>query len=472
MKTLSLVFFVLSLTFCYPTQKPEGLQIAFPSEPGHLDPLHLNDLVSQKIARLIHRSLFSSEKKNEEKPWIVSEQVTSKSYGKEIVWELSLDAPPAEDIQFSYQRLIHEKYARKKEYSFLVSVDILNQKTIRLVVQPETSVSEIREKLSLPFASIIGKDSKPSKLVKTYGSYQLVEWKSGESILLKLQKQNVNLPNQIRIRFIPQATTSLFLFRKGLLDAFKLTDFLLQIPERNEWNTITKRGRSVQYVAIQNQNPCFDLPFRKALNFAVDRQTIIERILENNADQTYGPIPLPYINKIWAKTPSEPISYDRKKAEYFLKQSACYPSILNQELEFRMRADDENQTKGRAIVQDLKKIGLKITLKPLEKVTLYKENGEGKGDLTLLTWYADVDSVWNFLDPLFHPYKLGRGGNRAFYANPTLSDLGKEPKTDSQAKKAIETIIQDVPWIFLWSIQESYLVSKDFLLYKEISDFL
>ena len=109
----------------------------------------------------------------------------------------------------------------------------------------------------------------------------------------------------------------------------------------------------------------------------------------------------------------------------------------------------------------------------MEKAPLYKENGEGKGDLTLLTWYSDFDSVWNFLDPLFHPNKVGNGGNRSFYQNKDVGNILDKPfKNNQDAIQAIEIIRKDKPWIFLWSIQENYLVSKEFLRYNVLADFL
>ncbi len=139
-----------------------------------------------------------------------------------------------------------------------------------------------------------------------------------------------------------------------------------------------------------------------------------------------------------------------------------------------MKSDDENQTKGRAIVQSLVNLGLKIKLKPLEKAPLYKENGMGLGDLTLLTWYSDYDSIWNFLDPLFHPDKLGNGGNRTFYKNESLRIPfeNKESLSPTDTLRMIRKLEEDKPWLFLWSIQENYLVSKEFLQYTDLSDYL
>ncbi|XDD43489.1 ABC transporter substrate-binding protein [Leptospira sp. WS60.C2] len=474
MRTLSLVFFLLSLTFCVRDAEEFAIKIALPSDPAHLDPLFSTDLTSQKLAKFLHQGLFQTTNNSFVSPWIRNTKHIPN--GMEEIWQFQLNdnSPTIDDIHFSLNRLILESYPRKADYQFLKSVSILSKDTLELRLQKGTGEREWKEKLSLPFAAIIGKEEWGKNRLRSYGKYKLVQWKKNEFIDLVYQQEKTNnLPPNIRFLILPQSTTSLFLYRKSSLDAFKLSDFLLSIPEATSESTLTKKGRSVQYVSINQTNPCFDIHFRNALNFSIPRVLIIEKLLENHADLTYGPIPLPYLEKINLKLKPIPIVYDLEKAISELKISKCYPKILTQEIDFRMRGDDENQTKGRAIKQALEEIGLKIKLRPMEKAPLYKENGEGKGDLTLLTWYSDYDSVWNFLDPLFHPNKLGNGGNRSFYKNESIGKTLSQPnRNEADAKFVIETVTLDKPWIFLWSIQENYLVSKDFLRYTELADYL
>ncbi|TGL22507.1 ABC transporter substrate-binding protein [Leptospira yanagawae] len=503
MRTLSLVFFLLSLTFCRRETEEFAIQIALPSDPAHLDPLFSTDLTSQKLARFLHQGIYQAEKESFVSPWISkSKHIANPSLE---IWRIEFNetSPPIVDIHFSLARLISESYPRKADYQFLKSVKIIpsspnttpstntvpletptssttafvgtrSKATLEFHFQKGTTETEWKEKLSLPFASIIGKEEWENHNLKTYGKYKLNQWKKNEFIDLQYQKEITNdLPTSIRFRILPQSTTSLFLYRKSELDAFKLSDFLLSIPEATSEFTLTKKGRSVQYVTINQTNPCFDLHFRNALNYSIPREQIIQKLLENHADLTYGPIPLPYIEKLNLNLKKIDISYDKEKAITELKHSKCYPTILTTELEFRMRGDDENQSKGRAIKQALEEIGLKIKLKPMEKAPLYKENGEGKGDLTLLTWYSDYDSIWNFLDPLFHPDKIGNGGNRSFYQNKMIGQiLGKPNRNLNDAKQVTETVTMEKPWIFLWSIQENYLVSKEFLRYSALADYL
>lgn len=474
MRTLSLIFFLLSLTFCRKESPDFDLKMALPSDPAHLDPLYITDLSGQKLAKFLHQGLFISNGQGFHSPWILSYKKIP--HPKNELWRFQLDssAPSVHDIEYSLSRLLLETYPRKGDYQFLLGVRSLSETQLELEFKQGTRETEWKEKLSLPFASIIGKEEWKQNVLKPYGKYSLVSWKKNEYIDLNFQREaDPNYPKKIRFLILPQSSTSLFLYRKHQLDAFKLTDFLLSLPEANSEFTLTKKGRSVQYVAINQNNPCFDKHFRNALNLSIPRDLIIRKLLENHADLTYGPIPLNYMEKMTKGKNGDGKLYNKELAIEELKHSTCYPKILITSLEFRMRGDDENQTKGRAIKQALEEIGLTIKLRPMEKAPLYKENGEGKGDLTLLTWYSDFDSVWNFLDPLFHPEKVGNGGNRSFYRNTEVGKILNKPfKNDQDALQVIEKVREDKPWIFLWSIQENYLVSKDFLRYNALADFL
>jgi peptide/nickel transport system substrate-binding protein len=475
MRTISFLFLILSLTFCQKARTTIDVSIAFPSDPPSLDPLLATDLVSQKLSKFIFAGLYEFQG-----TMIKPRLVTSDSFYKshlENRLDLKLDTQTGiklSDVIFSLQRLQGANSPRSGDYRFIKKIYLRDKNTISFSLDPSVTETQIKEKLALPFASILNQEKfESSGDFVSFGTYQILDWKKNEYLSLELNDDTkTRLPKRILIRILPQSTTSLFLYKKSEIDALKLTDFLLSIPEADKEHTILKQGRSIQYVAINHKNHCFDLNFRYALNFAIPRELIIQRLLEGKADAVVGPIPKPFYESIFSKTKETLFHFDRELARKYLKNSACYPKILDTTLEFRMRGDDENQAKGRAIVQALHDIGLKINIKGMEKAPLYKENGEGKGDLTLLTWYADYPSVWNFLDPLFHIDKKGNGGNRAHYENPLLSKRLNAKENLESAQNIIAEIEKDAPWIFLWSIQENYLVSDKFIRYEALSDYL
>jgi peptide/nickel transport system substrate-binding protein len=238
------------------------------------------------------------------------------------------------------------------------------------------------------------------------------------------------------------------------------------------------KGKSIQYIAINNTNPCFDLNFRKALNLAIDKGKLIDKILDSQAAISYTSIPKEYFpTNTVARPENFYYEFNPALAKDFLKASRCFPAILNTELDFRMRGDDENKAKGAAIAQYLKDIGLQVKVSPMEKIKLYKENSEKKGDLTLLTWYLDYDSVNNFIDPLFSNENMGNAGNRAFYSNSIVQAyIGKLKKeevvSERELEKVIQTLYEEAPWIFLWSVHENYVLSPKALRFPVLLNYL
>lgn len=472
MKTISLILCLLSFLFCKEATEiseiPEShLEISYPSDPVSLDPIFSTDLTSEKLIRFLHSPLFRLNDVGDPVPMLVDSYSWN---GKKKVFSFRIKSPlESGQVVHSLNRLMTTPGPRKDSYSVFFSAQRGKENDVVLLpVNPamgEFSESYYLTLLSLSSSAIIGKT----------GPYILKEWNKGNSIQLKLSSDwkyfdssVEDFPETIRIRIIPQSTSGIFLFSKNQLDSVKLSDFLLTHPIASRNTILQKKGRSVQYVAINMNRHCFDSSFREALNLSIDRKKIIEKILENQAELTYASIPISRIHG--QSEPKAPRSdtmaisisekwmmrYEPKLARQKLEASVCYPEILKEELEFRMRGDDENQSKGRAVAEYLKELGLQVKIIGMEKAPLYRENGEGKGDLTFLTWYADYESPLAFLDPVFHSQKPGNGGNRSFYNNPDMDEFIQTKNIDS----AISDLIRDQPWIFLWSITENYVVSE------------
>ncbi len=456
---------ILSLFFCKEPIENETdfshLKIAYPSDPSSIDPLFATDLTSEKLIPLLYSTLFRMDENGNPSPYLAESWNWDPAKNK---LKINLpDSIPASLVQQSLNRLITVPGPRKDYYRFILNVEVSGKNTLDLRLRAGMKEVDILRRLSLASSAIQGDT----------GPYQLVDWRKSNSLLLKknhsLNHPRISLaeyPDSLEILIIPRSTIGLFLFLKGKLDSIKLSDFLLNHPITRNKKVLEKKGRSVQYVAINNTNPCFDIHFRKAVNLAIDREKIIQTILENNAEVTITSIPASRLK--FSKKNYTPEAYNPRLALSELEKSKCYPDILKKELDFRMRADDENMSKGRAVAQFLKDIGLQIKIRGMEKAPLYKENGEGKGDFTFLTWYADYPSPMAFLDPVFHSQKHGNGGNRSFFSHKKLDEYIEAEDLEA----AIRLLLEEKPWIFLWSIHENYLVSDKVLKFPLIQQYL
>ncbi|TGN02862.1 ABC transporter substrate-binding protein [Leptospira dzoumogneensis] len=461
--TFSLAFLLLSLLFydCGKAERsPEKLVFSLPSDPISLDPIRSTDLSSRIVLKYIYPRLFEINGEGTILPSLVRSYKLAEGPSSKIrrlILELRTDPKSnvnAPTVLGSLERLRNTPGPRRSTYSFLKGGKVLSGSSLEIYF--EGGLRETLEKLSLPQAWIY---CGPPESV--CGDFKLAEWKRNNHLRLVANHRS-ELGSEILFRVLPQASTGLYLYFKDELDLMKLPVFLLKNSLVKEDHISIRKGGGVQYIAINSKDACFDKNFRKALNYSVDKRTIIRVLLEGKGEVSVGPFPKS-ISDTW--TSSEEIyPYDLSKAKELLSRSVCYPKILERELEFRMRGDEENQANGAAVVQNLKELGLRIKILPMEKAALYKENGEGKGDLTLLFWYADLPGPFAFLDPLFAGDRFGNGGNRAFYSNPKMEKIFQEirstDKTDisPQIKEAFSLLSEDAPWIFLWSPYELYLV--------------
>ncbi|TGK07503.1 ABC transporter substrate-binding protein [Leptospira semungkisensis] len=463
--TFSVAFLLLSLLFCHcgkAERIPGKLVFSLPSDPISLEPFRSTDLSSRIILKYISPKLFEMNEEGVPVPSLVrsyklSERRDPKARG--LVLELKNSEVDQRKISAgivlaSLEKLRNTPGPRRSTYSFLKGGRILSDFSLEIYF--EGGLREALEKLSLPQAWI--DCGSPEKAC---GDFKVFEWKRNNYIRLVASDPNASV-SEILFRILPQASTGLYLYRKDELDLMKLPIFLARNSMVQEDHISVRKGGGVQYVAINAKDKCFDKNFRKALNYSVDKRRIIKVLLEGKAEVSVGPFPQTVANA-WTK-PEESYPHNPSLAKKYLSQSSCYPKILERELEFRMRGDEENQANGAAIVQDLKELGLKIKILPMEKAILYKENGEGKGDLTLLFWFADIPGPWGFLDPLFAGDRFGNGGNRAFFSDPSLQKIFEDVRSTDrsdlrpQTEKTLSILSEEAPWIFLWSPFELYLV--------------
>ncbi|EMY79498.1 ABC transporter, substrate-binding protein, family 5 [Leptospira weilii serovar Ranarum str. ICFT] len=484
-------------------EDPEELILSIPSDPISLDPLFSTDLSSRTLGKFLYPFLF--QKTPDGKPaYQLVESFQLSGGGKVRSLKLKLrthllsngEELKAQQVRESLQRLVNTPGPRKNQYSFIREINVLGTKKIELKIFG--GLRQAVDALSLPPAGIVccknGEKLEAESFetlekndilaVPKAGKYLLKEWKKNNYILLEKNPHAVeDLPKKIRLRILASGSTGVFLFSKGRMDLMRLPNFLLKNPHIKKENLRFRKGRGVQYVAIRAEEPCFDLNFRKALNTAVNPNLVIQKLLEDNAEPTFGPVPLGSISQtkiqeiLAGNQEIDSIqTHSQEKAKEYLKKSICYPKILEREIDFRMRGDEENNANGLALAGFLKELGLKVKIHPMEKATLYKENAEGKGDLTLLFWYADLPGAWNFIDPLFSGKDKGNGGNRAHYENRELENIIAKARSsdslNSETTEALQILVRENPWIYLWSPYEAFLISEKAKRYSSLEDYL
>lgn len=200
---------------------------------------------------------------------------------------------------------------------------------------------------------------------------------------------------------------------------------------------------------------------RQALAYAIDRKTIIDRLLKGAAEAVDGPYTSinPYLD-----TKLVTYSYDPAKAKKLLADAGWKPdSVLN--LVVPIGNKDREQS-ANIIAQNLSEVGVKVNITKFDFPTIMAKGKKHDFDLLLIgnNFLLDPDGVANM-------FADGGALNFSDYHSPESEKIfqaGKD-EADPAKRKALYDKVQevwerDLPTLTLYSLHEYMAYSKNLLV--------
>ncbi len=313
--------------------------------------------------------------------------------------------------------------------------------------------------------------SGPFKLKKWQGQQYLElipnEYYFGEQPLLK----------RIIFKIIPDKTNMLLQLQTGEIDMMigVEPDQVARLKAQNPEIRIYPISGRVYYYIGYNQKKSFftSSNVRRALTMAIDRNKLIDASLQGFGKTCTGPVP-PMIDWAYNNNIKE-IPFDPDRAKTLLSDEGWTDSDDDgwidkngRTFEFILRTNTGNQIKSDlgVIVQDqLRKIGIKVSLETLEWTTFQKKLRKKNFDAYVGGWSTsfNVDPT-----PIFHS-KSGELFNHIAYNEPqvdNLIEIGRaEMDRDAAAiiwKQLQQKVYDDQPYTFLFWIDKIVAVHSRF----------
>jgi oligopeptide transport system substrate-binding protein len=222
------------------------------------------------------------------------------------------------------------------------------------------------------------------------------------------------------------------------------------------------------YVSFDVTQPPFDeLEVREAFAKAVDKDRYNDVVYEGKGVIANGLYPpgLPGYNP-----EVEPIPLDQEQAQAALAASSYggpegLPEIV---LTSSGEGGDLSTTDAILIQMWEEVLGVSITVELIDYESYWDEIHAGNhGQIITVGWCADYPDPENFADFIFH---TGSEQNFSGYSNPELDTLLEDARsmTDIEARLALyqeieQTIIDDMPVVFLAHSRPYYLVTKPYV---------
>lgn len=310
------------------------------------------------------------------------------------------------------------------------------------------------------------------------GPYVLTEWKHGQYLMLTANKDYFEgrpKLNGIYYKIIPEDLTAVMEFETGRLDVL-----LIPSSEYHRYTTdpawrdlvFGKPGLNTYYLGLNCTRPPFnDVRVRRAVNMAVDRQKILNTILEKRGVLASGPIPPGLWKNGIAAPASDGYRYDPRQAKKLIQEAGATGKKI------RIYISNEQDVIDIVEVIDeyLKTAGLQPEIVQRDWSALKQAVNEGEPDAFWMSWWADYPDPENFLFPLFHSASVGPGGNRTRCLDPELDRLIETAQRTMDERqryrlyrRAEERIIKNAPWMFMWHKADYFVIQpwvKDFKIY-------
>jgi peptide/nickel transport system substrate-binding protein len=292
----------------------------------------------------------------------------------------------------------------------------------------------------------------------------------------------------VDIRFLRDKKTELFEFKKGNFSMiYRLpTEYIIEILEEtgsnengeySQYELQRKPEMSTLFMSFLNTGELFkNRNLRKAFSFAIDREKILEYVLngEGYAPGFHGITPPSFANYPIDSIRGYTLNLD--SAKYYLTK-AGYPNGKGfPEIVLQLNSDGDRKSNVAIEVQKQLKENLNVNIKleiiPLS--TLVENMIGGKTNFYFTGWSADFPSPENFL-ALFYGKDVPTAPNTksypnfARYKNPAFDKLYEEAlvaKSIEEANrkflKAEQILMSDAPIIVLW-YDEGYRLVQSYI---------
>jgi len=206
------------------------------------------------------------------------------------------------------------------------------------------------------------------------------------------------------------------------------------------------------------KDPFTDKRVRQALNYAVNKEAIVKHVLWGAGRVSDAPIS----PGIFGYAPIKTYEYNIEIAKALLTE-AGFPEGFDTTLYPAVGRYSMDVSVASAVAADLLKVGVKAEIKMMDWDTyipfILRDKEVAEHQLYVLGWGTVTGDADYSLYPLFHSGEWPkRGMNASFFKNETLDQLLDAARSTANPeerkklyKEAMRMIVDDAPWIFLYS---------------------
>lgn len=368
----------------------------------------------------------------------------------------------SEDVAYSLTRVRDSQLSLWSDsYSIIKDISTPDAKTLVLTLNEPSA--PFLSSLAMPGASIISKNAIESMGQEAFaekpvgsGAFMVDEWRRGDRVILKRNPNywdaaNVSLDGVEWIS-IPSDNTRMLAVQGGQLDAAIYVPFARagELKQDSALNVVVNNSTREDHLLINHeQAPLDNVLVREALDYAIDKQAIVDTVTFGIGYVANSYIPrgaLYHIEDNGAR------AFDPEKAKALLAEAG----ITDVSLDYLVNAGDEVDEQIAVLLQQqLGNVGITVNLVKMDPSQTWDMLVEGEYDVSVMYWTNDI------LDPdQKTTFVLGHDTNLNYetrYVNEVVKDLVAAARLEMDPAKRAEMYAEiqrvaksDVHWIDLY----------------------
>ncbi|MGR3757535.1 MAG: ABC transporter substrate-binding protein [Tranquillimonas sp.] len=460
---------------------PNVLVVGQIAEPKALDPAAVTAVNDFRILMNVYDGLVRYKDGTlEVEPalatdWEISEDGTEYTFTLRDGVKFHDGSPfDAEAVKFNFDRMLDESHPYYDTgpfplsffFSAIEEVEVVDPMTVKFVLNepyaPFLSNLAYPTGLIVSPAAVEEHGSEFGRNPSGTGPFEFAEWRPNEAVVVEANPDywdGVPQLEAVVFRPITDASTRTAEMLAGGIDLMvEVPPVALSQFQGDSYRLYEQAGPHLWFLILNaKEGPFADKLVRQAANYAINKEAIVNEVLEGTAEVAAGPTPPAFA---WAYNEDlEPYPYDPEKARELIAEAGADGA----ELTFYVTEGGSGMldpvAMGTAIQADLQAVGFDVTIETYEWNTFLGEVNPGlagKADMAEMAWMTNDPDTLPFLALRSEAFPDQGGFNSGYYSNPEVDKLLEQARRatdqDERARlyKEMQEIVQeDAPWVFV-----------------------
>jgi len=390
----------------------------------------------------------------------------------------------AEAVKFNFDRMLKEDHPYNDTgpfplsffFSAVQNVEVVDNLTVKFTLNapyaPFLSNLAYPTGLIVSPAAVMKHGAEFGRNPSGTGPFKFTEWRSNEAVVVEANPDywdGVTALQAVVFRPISDANTRTAEMLAGGIDMMvEVPPVALSEFQGDEFSLVEQAGPHVWFLILNaKEGPFADVRVRQAANYAINKEALVNDVLEGTAAVAAGPTPPAFA---WAYNDAlEPYPYDPDKARALIAEAG----VEGAELTFYVTEGGSGMldpvAMGTAMQADLEAVGFDVKIETYEWNTFLGQVNpglEGKADMAQMAWMTNDPDTLPYLALRTEAWPDKGGFNSGYYSNPKVDELLEAARASTdQSERArlyqeMQVIVQeDAPWVFVANWKQNAVTS-------------